>query len=55
MEFQKFIKMLNKIEMTIPFVEAIKKMPEYAKFMKELLTKKRRPLDDDTVNMTEEC
>ncbi|GAU24617.1 hypothetical protein TSUD_289800 [Trifolium subterraneum] len=30
-------------------------MPVYAKFMKELLTKKRKPLDDETVNMTEEC
>ncbi|GAU30407.1 hypothetical protein TSUD_364530 [Trifolium subterraneum] len=35
--------------------EALEQMPVYAKFMKELLTKKRKPLDDDTVNMTEEC
>ncbi|MCI79665.1 hypothetical protein A2U01_0100936, partial [Trifolium medium] len=48
MELRKFMKILNKIEMTIPFMEAIEKMPEYAKFMKELLTKKRKPLDDDT-------
>ncbi|MCH91320.1 hypothetical protein A2U01_0012247 [Trifolium medium] len=30
-------------------------MPIYAKFLKELLTKKRKPLDDDTIDMTEEC
>ncbi|MCH93279.1 hypothetical protein A2U01_0014227, partial [Trifolium medium] len=54
-EFQKFMKMLNKLEMTIPFVEAIEKIPKYAKFMKELLTKKRKPLEDETVNLTEEC
>jgi hypothetical protein len=30
-------------------------MSAYAKFMKELLTKKRKPLDDDTLDMTEEC
>ncbi|MCI79027.1 hypothetical protein A2U01_0100298, partial [Trifolium medium] len=31
------MKMLNKLEMTIPFVETLEKIPEYAKFMKELL------------------
>ncbi|CAJ2650261.1 unnamed protein product [Trifolium pratense] len=30
-------------------------MPSYAKFLKELLTKKRKPLDDEMVSMTEEC
>ncbi|MCI54485.1 hypothetical protein A2U01_0075735, partial [Trifolium medium] len=55
MDFRKYMKILNKIEMTIPFVEAMEKIPEYAKFMKELLMKKRKPLDDDTVDMTEEC
>ncbi|MCI77358.1 hypothetical protein A2U01_0098628, partial [Trifolium medium] len=30
-------------------------MPEYTKFMKELLTKKRKPHEDETVNLTEEC
>ncbi|MCI85530.1 hypothetical protein A2U01_0106809, partial [Trifolium medium] len=30
-------------------------MPIYAKFMKELMTKKRKPLDDETVDMAEEC
>ncbi|MCH84230.1 hypothetical protein A2U01_0005061, partial [Trifolium medium] len=29
--------------------------PLYAKFLKELLTKKRKPLDDEMVSMTEEC
>ncbi|MCI54363.1 hypothetical protein A2U01_0075613, partial [Trifolium medium] len=51
LEFRKFMKMLNKLEMTIPFVEAFEKMPEYAKFMKELLTKKRKSLEDETVNL----
>ncbi|GAU39222.1 hypothetical protein TSUD_396690 [Trifolium subterraneum] len=50
-----FMKMLNKLEMNIPFVEALEKMPEYAKFMKELLTKNRKPLEDETFNLTEDC
>ncbi|CAJ2637261.1 unnamed protein product [Trifolium pratense] len=34
---------------------ALEQMPSYAKFLKELLTKKRKPLDDEMVSMTEEC
>ncbi|CAJ2633895.1 unnamed protein product [Trifolium pratense] len=48
-------KVLNKLEMAIPLVEALEQMPSYAKFLKELLTKKRKPLDDEMVSMTEEC
>ncbi|CAJ2640764.1 unnamed protein product [Trifolium pratense] len=49
------MKVLNKLEMAIPLVEALEQMPSYAKFLKELLTKKRKPLDDEMVSMTEEC
>ncbi|GAU31493.1 hypothetical protein TSUD_332680 [Trifolium subterraneum] len=54
-QFKKFMKMLYSLQMNIPFAEALEQMPVYAKFMKELLSKKRKPLDDETVNMTEEC
>ncbi|PNX62319.1 hypothetical protein L195_g061089, partial [Trifolium pratense] len=54
-EFKKFMKLLNKLEMAIPLVEALEQMPSYAKFLKELLTKKRKPLDEEMVSMTEEC
>ncbi|GAU44803.1 hypothetical protein TSUD_291960 [Trifolium subterraneum] len=54
-QFKKFTKMLYSLQMNISFAEALEQMPVYAKFMKELLTKKRKPLDDETVNMTEEC
>ncbi|GAU38817.1 hypothetical protein TSUD_163920 [Trifolium subterraneum] len=50
-----FMKMLYSLQMNIPFPEALEQMSVYAKFMKELLSKKRKPLDDETVNMTEEC
>ncbi|PNX69101.1 hypothetical protein L195_g056532, partial [Trifolium pratense] len=49
------MKVLNKLEMAIPLVEALEQMPSYAKFLKELLTKKRKPVDDEMVSMTEEC
>ncbi|MCI48389.1 hypothetical protein A2U01_0069632, partial [Trifolium medium] len=36
-DFKKFMKVLNKLEMAIPLVEALEQMPLYAKFLKELL------------------
>ncbi|XP_045831665.1 uncharacterized protein LOC123923067 [Trifolium pratense] len=54
-DFKKFMKVLNKLEIAIPLVEALEHMPLYAKFLKEILTKKRKPLDDEMVSMTEEC
>ncbi|MCI88694.1 retrotransposon gag protein, partial [Trifolium medium] len=44
--------MFHSLQVNIPFADVLQQMPAYAKFMKELLTKKRKPLDDDTVEMT---
>ena len=38
----KFLNMFKKIEINIPFVEALAQMPHYAKFMKDILSKKRK-------------
>ncbi|GAU28722.1 hypothetical protein TSUD_372290 [Trifolium subterraneum] len=54
-QFKKFMKLLNTLQLNVPLVEALEQMPLYSKFLKELLTKKRKPLNDDTVDMTEEC
>ncbi|XP_073304104.1 uncharacterized protein [Primulina huaijiensis] len=35
--------------------EALAQMPSYAKFLKDILTKKRKPVDFETVNLSEEC
>ncbi|XP_045809920.1 uncharacterized protein LOC123904283 [Trifolium pratense] len=53
--FKKFMEMFNSLQVTIPFMESLEQMPMYAKFMKELLTKKRQPKEDETVLLTEEC
>ena len=34
--------MFKKIEINIPFAEALAQMPNYAKFLKDILNKKRR-------------
>ncbi|XP_057452964.1 uncharacterized protein LOC130744823 [Lotus japonicus] len=40
----------------LPFSEVLEKMPQYAKFMKEILSKKRKLSEEnDIVELTEEC
>ncbi|CAL1355143.1 unnamed protein product [Linum trigynum] len=47
--------MLKQLNISIPFVEALSKMPKYAKFMKDLLTNKKKLGDLSTVLLSEEC
>src|ERR1044072_4945711 len=55
-QFSKFVAMFKKLQADIPFSEVLEKMPQYAKFMKELSSKKRRLSEmDETVMLTEEC
>ncbi|XP_057747309.1 uncharacterized protein LOC130966513 [Arachis stenosperma] len=54
-QFSKFLEIFKKIRINIPFAEALEQMPLYAKFLKELMTKKRSWRNDETVVLTEEC
>ena len=54
-QFSKFLKIFKKIEINIPFVEAINQMPNYAKFMKEILSKKKKIAEEGIVNLTATC
>ena len=47
--FTWFLNIFNKLEITIPFREALQQMPLYTKFMKDLLTKKEKYTNDDNV------
>ncbi|KAL4371420.1 hypothetical protein AHAS_Ahas06G0164000 [Arachis hypogaea] len=40
-QFPKFMEIFRKLEINIPLAEALEQMPLYAKFLKELITKKR--------------
>ncbi|PHT54216.1 Lignin-forming anionic peroxidase [Capsicum baccatum] len=40
-KFRKFMNMLKQLTINVPLVEALEQMPGYAKFMKDILTKKR--------------
>ncbi|XP_070011187.1 uncharacterized protein [Nicotiana sylvestris] len=50
-QFKKFIDMMKSLSINVPLVEALEQMPGYAKFMKDLVTKKRS-MDCETIKMT---
>ncbi|XP_057734326.1 uncharacterized protein LOC130949692 [Arachis stenosperma] len=54
-QFLRFLEIFKKLQINIPFAEAIEQMPLYAKFLKELMTKKRSWKNNETVILTEEC
>jgi len=53
-QFARFMDIFKRLQINIPFVEAMEQMPTYAKFMKELLTKKRR-FSEETVELEAGC
>ncbi|XP_061356628.1 uncharacterized protein LOC133301054 [Gastrolobium bilobum] len=53
--YVRFLDIFKKLSINIPFAKALENMPHYAKFMKDLLSKKRRLKDGETVALTEEC
>ncbi|XP_070672096.1 uncharacterized protein [Malus domestica] len=44
----------QKVQVNLPLLDAIKQVPKYAKFLKELCTNKRRFNDQETVALSEE-
>ena len=54
-KFGKFLDMLKKLHVNIPFLDALSQMPLYAKFLKEILSKKRKIDEHETVALGEEC
>ena len=53
-QFAKFLNMFKKIEINIPFVQALTQMPHYAKFMKDILSKKMK-FDEGVVSLSATC
>ncbi|KAL5578989.1 hypothetical protein UlMin_011431 [Ulmus minor] len=54
-QFKRFLDVLKQLHINIPLVEALEQMPNYVKFMKDMLTKKRRFGEFETVALTREC
>ncbi|XP_070022903.1 uncharacterized protein [Nicotiana sylvestris] len=53
--YKKFFEMLKQIQINIPLIEALKEMPEYAKMMKDLMSRKFDFQDLATVTLTQTC
>ncbi|CAL1360237.1 unnamed protein product [Linum trigynum] len=53
--FKKFVNMFKQLHINTPLVEALEQMHAYAKFLKELLTKKHKWADLEKVTLTCEC
>ncbi|KAL5563618.1 hypothetical protein UlMin_033365 [Ulmus minor] len=54
-QFRRFLDVLKQLHINIPLVEALEQMPNYVKFMKDMLTKKRRFGEFETIALTREC
>jgi len=54
-QFSRFMDILKRLQINIPFTEALEQMPTYVRFMKELLTKKRKIPDQETVELEAGC
>ena len=54
-QFSKFLNMFKKIEINIPFSEALTQTPHYEKFMKDLLSTKRKFIEEGIVSLNATC
>ncbi|XP_022891857.1 uncharacterized protein LOC111406708 [Olea europaea var. sylvestris] len=54
-QYKKFLEVFKKLYINIPFAEALVQMPSYAKFLKDILSNKRKLGDHEIVMLTEEC
>ncbi|KAJ9556305.1 hypothetical protein OSB04_010919 [Centaurea solstitialis] len=54
-QFKKFSDIFKELHINIPLVEALEQMPNYVKFLKDILSKKRKLNEFETVALTQEC
>ncbi|KAI3457193.1 hypothetical protein Pfo_013856 [Paulownia fortunei] len=54
-QFAKFLEIFKKIHINIPFANALEQMPNHAKFIKDVMSRKRQLVEFETVNLTEKC
>lgn len=47
-QFEKFLEILKKIHINISFADVLKKIPNYAKFIKNVMSKKRKLQEYET-------
>ncbi|XP_041999832.1 uncharacterized protein LOC121749319 [Salvia splendens] len=52
-QFSKFWEIFKKVQINILLIEALQQMPGYVKFLKEVVSKKKKWVQYETVNLTE--
>src|SRR5436305_7285256 len=52
--YKKFLEMFRGLRINIPLADALEQIPKYAKYLKDIINKKRRLGDHETVMLTEE-
>ena len=54
-QFGKFLELFKQLHINLPFVEALSQMPRYAKFLKDILSKKKKLEEISAVTLSNEC
>ena len=54
-KFKKFLEIIKKVKITLPLVEVITEMPSYAKFLKEMVTGRRKAEEEQLIIMNKAC
>ncbi|KAL4368360.1 hypothetical protein GQ457_05G027440 [Hibiscus cannabinus] len=54
-QFKKFLDILKQVHINLPLVEALQQMPNYAKFLKDMVTRKKQIEEFETAAATETC
>src|SRR4051812_19889095 len=52
--YKKFLEIFRSLRINIPLADALEQMPKYAKYLKNIIIKKRKLRDYETIMMTEE-
>ncbi|XP_058746038.1 uncharacterized protein LOC131618899 [Vicia villosa] len=53
--YARFMDVFKQLHINIPFSKALEQMPKYAKFMKKMLTKKKKYTNEETVVLDAHC
>ena len=52
-QFTKFLEVFKKLYINIPFVDALEHMPNYVRFLKEMISKKHKEEEFKKISLTE--
>ena len=53
-QYKKFLDIFKQLHINIPLIEALEQMPKYAKYLKEMLSKKKHFIEFATVALIKE-